>query len=706
MGSDSQTEPAGRGAVTFKSIVFGLLGVLFVSGLAGFHDGRITPFPPMIGTHMPLGAFIYILAVAVLWNLSWVRLCQRLVLNPRELLVVTGMTFMACFPPTSGLCRYFHRQLILPWYHLAAGGKTDWEKFEVLSYLPGKLFPQPVPTITNGVVTVDETVYRGFFNGLAQGNQTLDLGQLPLGAWVEPLMYWAPLVILMSICVMALSLLVHQQWAHHEQLSYPLAQVASSFIGRKEGRGVPDLFRSRLFWWGFLPLFLLYAVDYLHQWFPVYVPGMKDVLPNFKTWSVGLDLKLPVLKKCPDFRFLQIQVMYFSVVGLAYFVSSEISLTMGVSAVLLALVGVVFFGITGTPLSTGDLEFSRAGAYIGFALILLYTGRHYYGAVLRKAFGRGCALAHEVPAVLAARLMLVSFAGMVGVLSLMGLDWMVALLFTLLLMLLFLVFTRIICETGIPFMQANWMPGTLLVSLMGPAAIGPGPMIFVLYLGTILCQDPRESLMPFVATSIKMADDMKVKVTRIFWVLVGAVIVALGVAFLSNFWTLYNFGSITSDGWASKFVPTLCFDSAAREISELSEPGQLAESRALDGFAKWKLFSPSLLAVGYMGVGFVLVLAFSLLRFRFARFPLHPVLFLVAGSYPANVCWASFLVGWFIKGLVVRFGGGKVYQDLKPLFVGIVAGELIAVGIAVVVDMVYYAITGEVPPVKFQVMPG
>jgi len=54
-----------------------------------------------------------------------------------------------------------------------------------------------------------------------------------------------------AVATLALSLLVHRQWADHEQLSYPLAQISSSLLARSRGRRFPDLFHSKLFFWGF-----------------------------------------------------------------------------------------------------------------------------------------------------------------------------------------------------------------------------------------------------------------------------------------------------------------------------------------------------------------------------------------------------------------------------------------------------------------------
>jgi hypothetical protein len=373
---------------------------------------------------------------------------------------------------------------------------------------------------------------------------------------------------------------------------------------------------------------------------------------------------------------------------------------------LLALFGLGIFATTGTPLVVEDMRNCRAGAYIGYALILVYTGRTYYRAVFRKALGFGKPTEHERASVMAARLTIFSFVGFYGMLVLMGLDWLIALFFSLLLMLVFLVFTRIICETGVPFMQTHWWPGYLLTGVLGPAAVGPGPLVLIVYLGTILCQDPRECLMPYMATSLKMADNAKIRLTRVFWILMAAVLIALVVGFLSTTWTLYNFGGITTQLFASKAVPVSYLDEAARKISELNETRGLEGCQGLHGLAKLTLFSPDPTAMVFVVTGMAAVFVFSMLRFRFARFPLHPVLFLVWGIYATASVWASFLVGWAVKTLVVRFGGGKVYQNLKPLFVGLIAGELIMVGVSILIELLYYWITGNLSGIKFSILVG
>jgi hypothetical protein len=98
------------------------------------------------------------------------------------------------------------------------------------------------------------------------------------------------------------------------------------------------------------------------------------------------------------------------------------------------------------------------------------------------------------------------------------------------------------------------------------------------------------------------------------------------------------------------------------------------------------------------------VLVFSAMRLRFAKWPLHPVMFLVWSTYAGNCFAQSFLIGWLIKVAVMKYGGANIYQRLKPLMFGLIAGEMMGGMIPMVVSLVYYLATGDQPK-SFWVMP-
>ena len=710
--------------LTWRSVLFGTLGIFIMSGLASYHDD-ILGGTYMVGNHMPGGAFTYMIFLGLFWNGFWKLLdslfktggglTRAMALSTRELVVVMVVTLVACFPPTSGLGRYFHRMIMLPWYYLQ--NKVTWGTHGLLSeYMNHRLFPTPWP----GAGTESEgydLIYRGFFTGLASGSELLSIRDLwdrgIIGAWARPMSIWGPLLILLSIAIISLQYLVHRQWAKHEQLGYPVAQVAASFC-KISGptKGVPDIFRNPLFWCGFVPVLSLLLVMYLAAWYPQQVPTLAQMFPAFKSWSLPLTTYIPILKKAPDVWPFSSQTIYFTIIGLAYFVSSEISITMGLSMIMQVLFCVGFFVATGEMVDSGWMGASRSGAYIGYSAILIYTGRNYFSTVFGKALGfnrrprsEGVSEDDEAVSITAARVLLAAFIGFTMVLAWCCQSWLMAIFYSLATMVMYLVLSRIVCESGIPFIQAAWTPGAIILRLIGPAAAGPHALNFMLYSSGILTQDPRECLMPYVATGAKMADDNGVRLKKLYWIVIGSVILALVVAWFSCTYSYYNYNPM-SNTFAAQNPPTTYLDTSAQQFQQMKLSGVFEKSLEASPLGRLKMVSAVKMDLRFFIAGFAAVMLFSLIRFRFSKFPIHPILFLVAGTYPCMLSWSSFLLGWFIKTLVVRFGGGGVYQKLKPLFIGLIAAELFMVGMMVLIDFVYFGIYGAKPPVTINIMPG
>jgi hypothetical protein len=395
----------------------------------------------------------------------------------------------------------------------------------------------------------------------------------------------------------------------------------------------------------------------------------------------------------------------FTIVGVTYFLSSEIGLTMGICNILLLVFLCQFYLATGKPFGGEALELTQAGSYIGYAVVLIYAGRTYYWSVLKKAFlFIGDDNEHERDSVLAARVLLVSFAAFVSVLYWMGLEPVVGVIYGLFVLLMFLVFTRIVCETGIPFLQTVWQPSFLLPKILGLSAIGVGPISFIYWMGSILHQDTRECMMPYVATSLKVADDNNVGLRRILVLGLAAVVLAFAVGFIAQARNIYNYGA-AEDSYSYDTVAIAPFDRVARDVETMTNYNLIEDSNEASGLGKLKLvkFDGSVISLVLLGAGAVIV--FSIMRFRFTWFPLHPVLFLVWNTYPLNGCMYSFLIGWAIKEIIVRFGGGKVYQQLKPLFIGLIVGEVIAACSGIIVGLIYFAVTDQMPK-RFGILPG
>jgi hypothetical protein len=105
-----------------------------------------------------------------------------------------------------------------------------------------------------------------------------------------------------------------------------------------------------------------------------------------------------------------------------------------------------------------------------------------------------------------------------------------------------------------------------------------------------------------------------------------------------------------------------------------------------------------------MSTGFGFVTLLSILRLRFAWWPLHPIGFLLVGTYAGAQLWLSIFLGWLCKTLIVRFTGARGYTAAKPLFIGLIVGESAAAGFWMLTSIVLS--TMGLPYQVINIMPG
>jgi hypothetical protein len=533
-----------------------------------------------------------------------------------------------------------------------------------------------------------ERVYPGLLNGLPTGDETVGLEALPWRTWLPVLALWLPLVAVAAVCWLALSLVVHRQWAHHEQLRYPIAGLATAVISRGPGQLLGELFRSRLFWWGLVPVAGIHALNGLAFMFPGDLPSVPLHWRN----DGVLYQVFPDIGRAGGMLGLSWGDIYFAVIGLAYFIAAEISLSVGISGLVMVLLCTQWYAATGT---TADVASLRAGAFIGFAAVLAWTGRAYYAAVFAAALGRaaGSVLPEQV---WAARIFLLGFAALLALLiGPFGIDWPVALAFSMLVLIAMLVVSRIVCETGIPLVQAAWSPAQVVASALGFAAVGPAPLVAMQLIGAAVFHDTREALLPFASTAAKVAEDAGVPRLRFAVAALVVMAVALVAGVAASAWGLYNFGG-GRDGYGF-WVGADALTDATRGISEMVETGAYATAAATDGLGKIALIAPNDQQQGEMGwitAGILLVATLGFMRLRFAWWPLHPAMLVLMGTWLSARVWLSFLIGWLAMTAIVRFGGARSYHALKPLFIGMVVGELGMAFVSIALPWGWYLVTG------------
>jgi hypothetical protein len=178
------------------------------------------------------------------------------------------------------------------------------------------------------------------------------------------------------------------------------------------------------------------------------------------------------------------------------------------------------------------------------------------------------------------------------------------------------------------------------------------------------------------------------------------------VAGAAMLWVVYGHGA-TRDGHMGKNIPEGFAREISRDIQKLKRSGQLEASKSVTGLERLSSevrdTQPAFMT--FFLIGIALVAFNSMLRLRFVWWPLHPVAFLCWTVWaPSNFIW-SFLLGWLIKVTVVKLGGGRVYQSLKPLFIGIILGDPSGGMFWMLFGPLRYFWTGEAPK-SYGIFPG
>ncbi len=690
--AEVETTGASSRVFTCKSILFSLLGILIISSLAYFAEVKLGVWT--IVNQLPPAALVYIFFVSLVWNGICARFAPRLVLNYKELVVVLATVLISCGAVINGFLRWLPDLFVQIWND--APLKTMWIRMNILENLPLELFPsgeaakaiadarisRSMENLSPEIVAEYERVHGNFIHGMAKGNDFV--WDFPVMEWIGAVGFWLAVFLALIMTLMGMVLLVQRQWVRHEQLPYPLASITDSLIRKSPGRMVSDALTNPLFWFGFGPVALISLLN----WFGESFPGTVPVVPL--SWSVagGVLQDFPSLRYAGGLIYAVLSgSLSFMTFAVAYFVSSEVGLTLWITPVIAMLCATQYYLMTGTPVTSENLELMRSGGFVAYALILLYIGRNYYFPVIFRAFGLGFRdRVFSSDSIFAARILVLGFIAFIISLMVIGLTFPVALLFAMGVLILYLVTTRILCEAGLYYFTAGWQPEVLLVKLLGPAAIGTAPLCMLYLVGSIFTTNTQESTAGYLSTSYKVTEDAGISLKKMFFSGIVAFGIALCIGFFALLWTNFNLGIEGTRG------ATPALDRAAADLFFLEDTGTGVISDAASSIGRFAQISLSGPVVGWFSVGLLGVLFFFLLRLRFVKFPLHPLLFLIVG---VNWFMYSFFFGWLVKQLVLRYGGGKIYQKLKPLVVGILMGELGVRGFMALFSIAYYMLTGD-----------
>ncbi|MFA6135056.1 MAG: DUF6785 family protein [Phycisphaerae bacterium] len=670
--------------MTFRAVLLGFLGALLISALAYLNDSYIRGIF-LVSNQLPVVVFGTLIVSMLTINPLLRRLCPRWGLNTSELAVVTALVLVGCsipaamvgeLPKTAALPAQFNRT------------RPGWQKSQVLSYVP------PSMLLADG--QYDAEAVEGYMGGLGTPGKPIGVDQVPWKKWQPTLLVWMPLIFLTGLAAICLSLVVHRQWSSHERLRYPVADFASTLIDQEKGFAFGRVFRTKLFWIGMLGVLTIHIVNGINVW------SDNRLLTIPLTFDFpAVVQKFPRLKDIPGATRFSTLILYPTVIAFSFFLASDVAFSLGISQVVqVALLFVLSqTGVTvASSLEKGGISaWINLGGALAMCVVLAYTGRRYYLQVLRAALTGRASDEMESSAIWACRILLLSMAGLVGILVSLGVAWPLAILGVMLTMLLFVVMARLNAESGVFFYKFIWFPGTALMGLLGPVVLGPTAFIVMGMMATVLLYSASEGLMPFMVNGLRLCDKAQVQPRKIVFPAVGTLAVGLAVALVVVLWSNYNYGAPLIKDFGKEVRGV--FNEAEKTVTTLTISGDLQRAVESGPIERFSDIRPNDTLLWAGGTAFLVALGLYALRMRYTWWLLHPVLLLSVGVWTVEKLAQSFFIGWLIKRAIMKFGGGRTYRDVVPLMIGIVAGDLMGGLVFMVVGWVYYAMTGITPKV-------
>ncbi len=510
----------------------------------------------------------------------------------------------------------------------------------------------------------DERSVGGYMGGIGKPGDPINVRDVPWDKWSGPLCTWIPLVLLCAVAVICMSLIIHPQWSKRERLRYPIADFANSLLQQDRDRATGPIFRNKVFWIALVAVLAIRLMNGAHTWYPhtmievklkfIFTGAFKDKFPLFMNYQYANLLTEPEIIP--------------AVIAFSFFLASDISFSIGISHFVSCVAIYLFMragvDIAGTYMEGGIKEWCNFGSCLGVAALIVYVGRRYYLQLFKRAMFLGKSREIERYAVWACRIFIVAVAGMIAWLVYFGLDWPLAVMAVLMVLLLFLIVARVNAECGLFFYKPPWMIPGILVGLIGMQTLGPQMLAIVAMFAIMLTADTFECLIPYVTNGLKINETVGVRPGKTGWMAAGAFALGLAVVIPVALWADYNFG-IGNHGWV-KWASKQTFDTVTRTVKTLTTAGSLDQVLDYTWWERIRNIRPDLTCLYAIGVGFLLVVIVGKLRLRFPWWFVHPVIFLGFGARIIGKFGFSFLLGCLIKVVLTRVGGAAEVPPGPP----------------------------------------
>ena len=232
----------------------------------------------------------------------------------------------------------------------------------------------------------------------------------------------------------------------------------------------------------------------------------------------------------------------------------------------------------------------------------------------------------------------------------------------------FILVARVVAAGGVATARSPIVPAYFVISGMGTSMLGIKGLV-ALNFSFIWQGESRTSPMVACANALKLAETIPGPKKRLFWGLMVALVCSLLASAYMTLKLAYTYGAIN--------------------LSLLHRAGYHGWPYIADTIVNMP--AADLRGWVFTGIGAAAEAFLMWAQHRWFWWPFHPVGFAISVGWLTSQIWFSALIAWLLKLVIVRFGGVRLFRDLRPIFLGLILGEVSVQGVWAVI----YALTTE-----------
>lgn len=577
---------------------------------------------------------LFLLSLVLLLNWPLRRFAPKLALSQAEIIQIYAMVAVGGALAGQDMCSALLPMLAHP-YQLGNASNGWLERFG--PYLP-KL-------ATVGDTPAEKEALKLYY----QGHSTLYTPE-HIAAWKTPVLLWTGFVAVLFWTMLCLSILMRQGWQDRERLPFPVIELPLQLTEQKSRK--ESLWTNKLFWIGFG---LVSAVEILN--------GLASLYPQLPTINLQhTDVSTTGIFTTSPWNAAGFTCYSFYpfAIGLGYLLPLDLIFSCWFFYLFWKAQLIVsrLMAWDVTP----DFPFVREqafGGYIAILVFLLWNGRSYFAQMWKRLWKEPSDVDDSQEALSYRQALagfLIGFGLLVCFFCWLGLSPLVSFAAFAIYIALALAVGRIRAELGPPVHDLHFSgPDHILTRSFGTPAFS-GQDLTILNFFYWFNRAYRSHPMPFAVEGLKAAKDVRMSQRMMLIALVIAGAFGAFAAMWAYLHLAYDFGAMGKMRGGQGF--------AGEAYNRLN--GWMTQPQP-----------PNWIANGAMGVGFVFCSLLMIARIKFPWWPFHPIGYAISGSWSMNLVWMPLLFAWIVKGLILRYGGVRMYRQAMPFFLGLILGQCI-----------------------------